>query len=211
MAKSQPAKPFDIIRTILDMQSAIKELQIRMPVIEAPTSSVADADFASYGVTQATFTNVTNAWPILGNDALAGTTYRLTTAGLGTWGTGSRAGLTLACFAFGISIAPLQISAAQFVASQVFNWQVTADIVVQAPGNPATIKSSLTAVLGVGSSSQETVFNTAGAAGGFVSYQGLTTADTVDPGTVGLQAEWSVNTVSATITSEYSYLERLGP
>jgi hypothetical protein len=162
-------------------------------------------------VTQAALNQLSDIWPVTGGDAQVKTVYRLTAAGTATWGSVQQA-LTLALSAFGVSnFASLPIGATEFSASLALEWRLTADVVVQAPGNPGTITGGMSLEMGVAGANQLTQVNTNQSAGGFASFNAANaTANTVSNSNITLQAKWASTTGAPTITCDYSYLERLG-
>jgi hypothetical protein len=162
-------------------------------------------DTSIFTVTQTSFTQLCNAWPIPGGDAQAGTAYRLTVSGAGTQGTTPWV-ITFRLLAFGTVFATFPVGGSEFPASTPFEFTLTCILACQ---SATSAKSSITGNLGVSNSvNQLTVGNTVNAAGGFGAWGAATAMTTATAGTMQLQAEWSNSGCS--IASGMSLFERLG-
>lgn len=187
-----------------------------------PSAQTADGFNGAIGITgaantannatvnaQTNLSKLSNIWPIPASDANAGTIYRLTAAGTATWGS-TQESLTLAIAAFGLSnFISLPIGATEFTASLTLQWRYQADIVVQIPGNPATIMGGAKFDIGVSGANELTQAGTNQSAGGFAAFNAANnTANTAAAANITLQAKWGG--AFGSITCDYSYLERLG-
>jgi hypothetical protein len=151
------------------------------------------ADFTTYTVTAAAYTQCSKAWTIAAGDPKAGTIYRLTVEGLGTQGTPTQETLAFeTSLGLGVAITNQTFAGA----AAAFGWKVVTEWAVISTGAGGTANVALN--------------STAGAMpnGGF---NAAVSFDTTVVQTLELMAKWGATAGAPTMTSYHSYLERLGP
>lgn len=167
-------------------------------------AAIATADTTPHTVTQAVATDLVTPYTIPANDALAGTTYRLTCGGTGTWGS-TQQNLTLSPFFGTVStISQVVVGAAQIPISQPIRWAVTTIVSIVTAGTAGTMLSYSGGNLIQGT--------TGGAAIALaVSTTANVAVNTTISNPLSLKATWASITGAPTITCVGSLMERLGP
>lgn len=175
------------------------------------TLPVSQTDPTVTTVTAATYSALSKIWSIPDGDPQDGTMYRLTVEGEGIWGT-TQETLDFRIAAFGTTFAAVGIALGQFPVSTAFNFSLTASILVKTNGASGEVQGAV--IRGQLSAQGVNQEGGTGAQGSvpFTGWTGLTSGiDTLTNNTMTVQAQWGSSTVSCSIESSYSTLERLGP
>jgi hypothetical protein len=162
-------------------------------------STSAAADFASFTITGTSAAQASKAWSIPANDAQAGTTYRMTIAGIGTQGTTAQQ-LTFQILLGSTSFAAATLLSTFAAISAGFIWKAILEVTVHATGAGGTADYRVDVYASAA--------NNAPPASAWVSTGAF---NTTIANTYELQMFWSSATGAPTAGSRHSYLERLGP
>jgi len=207
MPRYQYAKPFDIIRTIKDMQQSVKQLQIQSPGYNSVPPNQTDIGTYTLGNVATTNTPLSFAWPIYANDSNPGTLYELEVPLVGTMGAVVHI-LTLGAQfdASGIvSIVPFGTVIVS-AASHGFAGVVKLKMMCMTNGPSGTYNLDMTG--GVG----DTTLNRGNSPGQAVVYgHNATSLDTTIDHTVSLAGFWDVTSTGETVSGITSSFVRQGP
>ena len=167
------------------------------------------ADANNTTVTGTSLANLSTAYTILASDPAAGTAYRMTSWGFGTWGSTQQI-LTLAMALAGVNIGnEPAIAAAALAASAAFRWELSLTLKCTGTGTTGTWSASLRGVLTQSANS----ILPGTAADNSVPLAATTsspvTQDTTVANTLAIQAKWAATTGAPTITCTDTILERL--
>jgi hypothetical protein len=157
-------------------------------------------------ITQAAFTVCTLQWG-LGNDPRAGTVYRLTTWGLGTWGSTQQALNFRGNITGGSGLGQINFGAGLLPVSTAFNWKVIQEIQILTTGSSGTWAASLTAFVTVGAGNILPGTAANNSAAGTRMGSGSVNTTTWE---LWIEADWGSTTGAPTLTSQGSILERIG-
>lgn len=167
------------------------------------------ADTTSHTITGTSFASASSVYTITASDAQAGTAYRLTCWGNGTWGSTQQvltAAVALASTQIGITPA---IAATAFAASAAFDFRFEARLVCVSPGASATWIAEVGGV--VTESANALLPGTA--ASNTVPFTGCThsavTQDSTVDNVFAIQAKWASATGSPTLTVRATMFERV--
>lgn len=169
-----------------------------------------DADANNTTVTQTTATNLSTAYTIPASDAAAGTAYRVTCWGYGTWGSTQQV-LKFAAALAGVVIgSEPAIASTAFSASAAFRWKAVLIVKCTATGTNGTWSMCLDGVLAE-SANAELPGTAADNVVPFVGTTGSTdvTQDTTAANTIAVQAFWASTTGGPAITCTDTFRERL--
>lgn len=174
------------------------------------------ADHSSHAATAATATAITAAWTIPANDAVAGTLYRLTFAGFGTWGSTQQA-LNVLVLVDGTNVmagaGSGQVAATEFAINTTVWIRGVAEVLIVSTGAGGTMTVSLeytvsvrgaAALTGTAATNSVSVVNLNSVTGG------TNALDTTASHTLAAAAAWASTTGAPTVTGTQSFLERLG-
>lgn len=167
------------------------------------------ADTTAHTANTASYLDLSSVYQVPASDAQAGTAYRLTTSGNGTWGSTQQI-LTLTCALAGTAIgtAPA-IAAAAFSASAAFDFRVVLELICASTGSSGTWISSISGTV----SETASALLPGTAATNTVSFSGCThtavTQDTTVANNFSVQAKWASITGSPTLTSRGTLFEKV--
>lgn len=166
----------------------------------------AQTDTTKYTVSQATLTQLTNAWPVTANTAVAGTVYRLTAWGSLTTPASSLQAPKWAIQAFGTQLATVAVAASALTASASYEWSLTGIVEIRTAGSSGTADAWLSGSLSQFSSnlSGSNSVPLTGAVGD-------TSVSTASASTIGLQSEWAATETSQAMTCFGSVFETMAP
>lgn len=167
------------------------------------------ADTTAHTVTGTSFADLSSVYTIPASDAAAGTAYRLTTFGNGTWGSTQQAlTVTTALAGTAIGTAPV-IASTAFSASAAFDFRLIATLICVGPGATATWVAEIAG----------TVTETANAilpgtaADNTVPLAGCThtavTQDSTVANTFSIRAKWASTTGSPTLSVVGTLFEKV--
>jgi len=167
------------------------------------------ADTTSHTVNNTTFANLSSSYTIPGGDPLAGTAYRLTVFGNGSWGSTQQI-LTVAATLAGTNIGTTpQIASTALAASAAFDFEFIIKIVCVSPGSSATWRA---AISGSVTETANAILpgtaadNTVGLNG--CTHSAITRDSTADNAFV-IQAKWASATGAPTLTSLATIFEKV--
>jgi hypothetical protein len=199
------------------LQSGDNQLQGNANTINPVNSSGAGGETWGIGgglsdqthitVTQAAFTVCTLQWA-LGNDPRAGTVYRLTTWGLGTWGSTQQALNFRGNVTSGSGLGQINFGATMLPVSTAFNWKVIQEIQILTTGSSGTWAANVQAIVTVGAGNILPGAAANNSADG--TRMGSGSVDTTN-WSFWIEASWASTTGAPTLTSQGSILERIGP
>lgn len=167
------------------------------------------ADVVAHTANTASYLDLSSVYQVPAGDAQAGTAYRLTTWGNGTWGSTQQA-LTFTCELGGTAIgtAPA-IAATALPVSAAFDFEVVIKIICASTGSSGTWISSITG--NVNETANALLPGTA--ADNTISFSGCThtavTQDTTTANNFSVQAKWASTTGSPTLTCRGTLFEKV--
>ena len=172
----------------------------------------ATVDTNSFTVTSASATALSQTFAIDGGDPQAGTTYRLTAWGNGTWGSTAQAMGWWIGFPDLTEFGTHQAwGAALLAASAVFRWNAVINLMCLSPGASASWHGTLAMVI---SETANSITNASAAFNSTAGAQGPSsnvTQDSTVSNNLCLAVNWGSTTGAPTITCHASILERIGP
>ena len=165
------------------------------------------ADGIAHTVNNTSFAQLSSSYNVPAGDASAGTAYRLTTFGNGTWGTAEAITFTTALAGTQIGTAP-QIAGAEFSSAAAFDFEIETLLICVSNGSSGTwvarIRGKLT------ESANAITIGTA--ADNSVSFTGCThtavTQDTTVADAFVIQAKWAGTTGSPTLSCVGTLFEK---
>jgi hypothetical protein len=153
--------------------------------------------------------NVCTAQYPLNNDPRPGTIYRLTTWGLGTQGSTQEQMNFRGNITGGAGLGQIQIGALQMPASSVFNFKIIQELQILTTGAAGTWEANIAAIVSAGAG---TILSNSGTANSSVagSRRGNGSINTT-AFSLWVEAGWTATTGAPTLTTQGSFLERIGP
>ena len=171
----------------------------------------ANADSVTTTVTAASLTDLSNIYTIPASDAAAGTAYRLSAFGNGTWGSTAQTLQFAACLAgSAVGSNPPTIGSSAFSTSTAFRWDAQILLICATSGSTGTWYARINGSL---SAYNTTLLpNTGSQCTLAFSYSNTTavTQDTTVANTLSVRAAWGSTTGSPTLTCHGTTFERLG-
>lgn len=168
-----------------------------------------NADTVAHTANTASYLDLSSVYQVPASDAQAGTAYRLTVFGNGTWGSTQQA-LTLTCELAGTAIgtAPA-IASTALSASAAFDFEVQVKLICVSTGSSGTWIASITG--NVNETANALLPGTA--ADNTISFSGCThtavTQDTTVANNFSVQAKWASTTGSPTLTCRGTLFEKV--
>jgi hypothetical protein len=218
MPKYQKAKPFDIVRTIKDMQTSVKQLQVRStgpspmpnPLVTLASGFTGYAMLTNMDVAAHTNANngtqpISEVWNIPANDASVSTEYAIEVPFSGVF---ENQTLTFEAEVDGTGVAPNGIGASFFSSGQAFNGAIRVRIVIETTGAGGSATVVTDGEIGIASSRSSGVNNNNGVLGATSS---PITFDTTSSHTLQVVTVWGGSTASQTITGVWNKYIRSGP
>jgi hypothetical protein len=160
------------------------------------------ADNSAITKTGVTFTDITKAWSVPANDAIANSCYRIKAFGNGTWGSTAQQLNFALELGTGIQILTLGIPSNAFAISTNFNFDVEGEIIVLTTGAGGTVVGKLR--VSISSNAVDLTGISPVRTGTGLAF------DTTAAKTFAIQADWASTTGAPTLTCRGSTFERIG-
>lgn len=160
------------------------------------------ADTISRTVTQATSTQLSTVYPIAANDPAVGTSYRLTCAGLGVWGSTAQQ-LNLNMVVGGSTMQALGVASGAFSVSQAFHWRIVLEMIFTSIGSAGTCNNSMALHISPSTASATNCYAVA-------RFSTANPVNTAVSNAFQLSASWAATTGAPTITCAMTTFEKLG-
>lgn len=161
------------------------------------------ADTNSTTVTSASLVSLSSVYVIPANDATAGTVYRMTAYGQGTWGATAQALTFSGLLAAGTGLGSGTIPSGNLTTSQTFRWICHLNLVVSTSGSGGTAVGNIEAQIYTTSAST-------GQSGRVVGCAGSVSMDTTINRNLQIQANWGAITGAPTLTCLGTIFQRGG-